>query len=73
MGVAELVEIELVVARRVAVMGHVARVVFVGGVAEGDVVVLLDDVLQGSWVRSSLDCAPVCLAEEVMSPHLLQR
>lgn len=72
MGVAELVEVELVIAGSVTVMGHVAQVVFIGGVAEGDVVVLLYYVLQGSRVCPALDCAPVRLAEEIMCPHLLQ-
>lgn len=72
MGVAKLVEVELVVAGGVAVVGHVAQVVLVGGVAEGDVVVLLDDVLQRGSVRPPLDCAPVRLAEEVVRPHLLE-
>lgn len=73
MGVAELVEVELVVAGGVAVVGHVPQVVLVGGVPEGDVVVLLDDVLQRGRVGAPLDCAPVRLAEEVVRPHLLQR
>lgn len=71
MGVAELVEVELIVTRGVAVVGHVPQVVLVGGVPEGYVVVFLDDVLQRGRVSTPLDRAPVRLAEEVVRPHLL--